>query len=423
MKCKILSGTSLLMLISFAIFGQTIKPGEKQKGNSYIVGAVLHLGDGTTVENGFVSFINGKITAVGAMGEMRPEQGAQLYNASGKHIYPGFIAPMTTVGLSEIEAVRATNDFAEVGELNPHVRTAIAYNAGSKIIPTLRTNGVLLAQISPKGGLISGQSSVMQLDAWNWEDATLKADVAIHVNFPSAHFDANDEAKRDAYDNSLAELKSIFDAAKSYSEADADYFNARLNSMVDLFTNTKKLFVRAEYSDDIIKAVTFFKSYGITPVIVGASEAYMVVKLLKDNKISVILNKPHSLPIYSDDDIDMPYKQAIILQEAGILYTFAIDGSWQQRNLPFIAGSLVAYGLTKEQALSLITLNAAKILDVDRYVGSLEVGKDATFFISKGDPLDIKTNDIEKIFVKGKDVSLDNIQKHLYNLYSEKITK
>lgn len=425
MQKNIISMLWLLFVGMIANAQPNIRPATEQMYHVYIIGPTLHLGNGQIIENGFMSFNQGKITAVGPMGEMRPDESAVLINAAGRHIYPGLIAPMTTIGLSEIEAVRATRDFAETGDLNPHVRAVIAYNADSKVIPTVRSNGILLAQVAPEGGLIAGQSSVMQLDGWNWEDALLKSDVAVHLNWPCSRLINITNASaienyKQTHSNQLQQLQSFFVAAQSYSVATPTSFNARLQAMKGVFAGTKKLFIHAEYSSDIIQAVKFCKRFNITPVIVGASEAHLIAEFLKENQISVILNQPHTLPNLAEEDIDLPYKQAKLLQDAGVLFSFAIDGFWQQRNLPFVAGTTVAYGLTKEQALAAITLNAAKIMGVDAIVGSLETGKDATFLISKGDILDIITNDVERAFIKGKDLNLDNLHKQLYKRYAEK---
>ena len=94
----------------------------------------------------------------------------------------------TTLGLVEIDAVRATDDEDELGEMLPHIRAAIAYNAESRVVESVRPNGVLMAQVVPRGGRISGSSSVMQLDAWNWEDALMKADEGIHLHWPNPFY-------------------------------------------------------------------------------------------------------------------------------------------------------------------------------------------------------------------------------------------
>jgi imidazolonepropionase-like amidohydrolase len=121
--------------------------------------------------------------------------------------------------------------------------------------------------------------------------------------------------------------------------------------------------------------------------------------------------------------VDLPYKLPYLLQKAGVLFCLQNEGGMEAmgtRNLPFIAGTSAAYGLTKEQAVKSISLNAAKILGIDKTCGSIEVGKDATLFVSTGDALDMMYNNVEYAFIKGKAIDLNNDQKELYEKYKKK---
>ena len=176
----------VLLFISLFGFAQQT-PAPKQSKSILILGAKAHLGNGQVIENSLISIIDGKIANIGDATVMKPTKHDIVIEASGKHVYPGFIAPNSTLGLVEIDAVRASDDESEIGEFNPHVRSIIAYNAESKLVETTRPNGVLLAQITPRGGRIPGTSSIVQLDAWNWEDATIKSDDGIHLNWPRSY--------------------------------------------------------------------------------------------------------------------------------------------------------------------------------------------------------------------------------------------
>lgn len=414
---------------STLLYGQpTIYPAKPQSKPAAIIGATIHTGTGKVIENGYISFDKGKITGIGDASTVKFNSTTteQLINAQGKHVYPGIISPVTYMGLVEITSVRATRDFEETGEINPHVRSVIAYNTDSKIPNTLRSNGVLLAQITPQGGLISGQSSVVELDGWNWEDAALKTDIAIHLNWPQSQvsesrFAPPPEQQREAAQKALAELEKYFSDARAYAASKKPAVkNIRFDAMKGLFNGSKKLFVNAGYSKDMIAAVQFLKKFGITPVIVGADDAHLIASFLKENNIPLIISQPHALPARDEDDVYLPYKKAKLLQDAGILFAISIDGYWQQFNLPFMAGTAVAYGLSKEQALASITLNTARILGIDKTTGSLETGKDATLFISDGDALDMMHNQVNRAFINGKTIDLDNLHKQLYKRYSEK---
>ncbi|RZK92524.1 MAG: amidohydrolase [Pedobacter sp.] len=426
------------ILTAFFAFASTVTafsqanivPAKPQSKKVIILGATVHVGNGQVIENGYVTFDKGKITGVGDATVVKfALTDATVISGSGKHVYPGFISPITNLGLAEFESVKATLDFAEIGNMNPHIRSIVAYNTDSKVQPTLRSNGVLMAQVTPQGGTIAGSSSVVQLDAWNWEDAAIKTDDALHLNWPATPrfrggfnrpgFSADALAERTQ--KAIADLDEIFSQAKAYGEgAKPATSNARLAAMTNLFNGKQKLFITANTQKDIVAAINFAKKYGITPVIVGGSEAYLITNFLKDNNVAVVVSQPHALPNNVDDDVNMPYKNAAVLANAGVTVAVSIDGYWQQRNLPFMAGTIATWGLGAEKALQTITLNTAKILGIDKTTGSIEIGKDATLFVSAGDALDMKTNKVEEAFIQGRAINLDNLHKQLDKRFSEK---
>ena len=419
---------SLLLLVgSLSGFAQaTISPAPKQSKSMAITGATIHVGDGTVIQSGTLLFANGKIISVKANGQV-PQDAFQI-KADGKDIYPGFIAPINNLGLAEIEAVKATLDYEEIGEFNAHIRSIVAYNTDSKVPATLRSNGILLSQITPQGGVISGSSSVVQLDAWNWEDAAIKTDDAMHMTWPTTPTIRRGYGKpglaeelAERTKKSLAELTAFFKEAKAYSEmGKPETINTRFAAMRRVFTGDEKLFIEANDQKDIIAAVNFAKQFGIKPVLTGVEEGYLVTDFLRKNDIIVIVKQPHALPNSDDDPVNLPYKNAAILANAGLTVVLSIDGYWQQHNLPFMAGTVAAWGLDKEKALTTITLNPAKAMGIDKTTGSLEAGKDATFFISNGDALDMLTNKVERAFIQGRDINLDNLHKQLYKKFSDK---
>lgn len=407
---------------------QNPAPVGPQKEAVIIMNATAHIGNGQVIDNANIAFENGKLTIVGDARTMKLDMTKykSVINAFGKHVYPGFIACNTTLGLTEIDAARATSDHYEVGDMNADVRSIIAYNTDSKIIPTVRSNGVLLAQVVPVGGTISGQSSVVQLDAWNWEDAAYRTDEGIHLNWPrmfiyrSGKADEEDK-QRENMNKALNNIEQFFKDAKAYSlNSNPQEKNVRFEATNGLFNGTKKLFVHCSYVKEIVAAVNFCKKYGITLVIVDGDDAWRVADMLKDNHVAVILGKQHSLPVRDDDDTDLPYKLPALLKQAGVTYAISIGGSWANRNIAFNAGTEAGFGLSKEEALVSVTSAPAKILGIDATVGTLENGKDATLFISTGDALDMRSNNVETAFINGRQISLDNVQKQLNEKYKTK---
>lgn len=398
--------------------------------------ATAHLGTGTVIQNSLIGIRDGKINLVADATTARVDKSSydEVIDASGKHVYPGLIAPNSTLGLTEIEATRASNDFREVGSILPHIRSLIAYNTDSKIIPTVRTNGVLMAQVTPRGGIISGTSSILQLSGWNWEDAVYKVDDGIHINWPrvqSRKFIDEEQGvagpyeKNKEYTKQTEELKKLFSDAKAYSETTThEEKNLRFEAIKKLLDGTEIAYIHSNDVKEIIEAVNFCKSFQLKKVvIVGGRESWMLTDLLKENNISVIVTRVHELPEHPDDDIDQSYKLPFLLQKAGILFCLNNAGDQEAtgtRNLPFLAGTAAAYGLTKEQALQAVTFNTAKILGIDKTIGSLEDGKDATLFISTGDALDMRTNHVEYAYIKGVAIDLSNEQQALYEKYKKK---
>lgn len=417
-----------LSFISSIAFSQNPAPAPPQSKSILLINGTAHLGNGKVIENSAIGFKDGKIDLVADATLIKLQQGAYdtIISVSGKQVYPGFIAANTNLGLSEIDLIRATRDVNETGSLNPEARAIIAYNTDSRVTPTVRSNGVLLAQIVPHGGLISGQSSVVELDAWNWEDAAYETDIGIHLNWPSMTLlkflgATPEEEQKKNTDKALQDVRDLFNDAKAYSELkNPEAKNLHLESMKGLFAGTKKLFVHANNVKQIVAAVNFCKEYKIKMVLVGGVDSWRVTDLLKENNIPVILGRTHALPPRQDEDIDLPFKLPSLLQKAGMLFCNSNEGFWQVRNISFNAGTDVPYGLTKEEALTAITLSPAKILGIDTSLGSIEEGKDATIIVSSGDALDMRTNNIEWAFIRGKLIDLDNIQKQLNRKYLDK---
>lgn len=414
---------AVLFIIQINIAQQT--PAPKQSKTISIVGATAHIGNGNIFENSIIIFENGIITQIGQSNGISAK--GEIIDAKNKHVYPGFIIPNSTLGLGEIDAVRATRDFDEVGGMLPHIRSLVAYNAESKVVESMRPNGVLIGQITPKGGIISGTSSIVQFDAWNWEDATIKADDGIHLNWPKIiKWDAKSKriAPNAKYDEQVNKIKSYLVQAKSYDIKNNTSKNIAFEAIKNIFNGKQNLYITAGSEKQIIDAVAFVKELEITNmVIVDGDEAYKVTNLLKQNNIPVILNRVHSLPNSEDDDYDLPYKLPGLLTKNGVVVALNAQGGMERmnsRNLPFYAGTTSAYGLTDEEALQLITLNPAKILGIDKKYGSLEVGKSATLFISEGNALDMRTNVLSKAFIDGRDISLETHQTKLWKRYMHK---
>ncbi|WMN06699.1 amidohydrolase family protein [Marivirga arenosa] len=430
MKIFKIIGIVILSFCSILAHAQVPAPGEPQKEPIAIMNATAHIGNGEVIENSVITFENGVITNVADASKVRLDLSSyKVIDAEGMHVYPGLIASNTIMGLEEISAVRATRDQDETGEFNPNVRALIAYNTDSEIIPTTRFNGVLYAQTTPRGGRISGSSSVMDLDAWNWEDAVLKNDEGIHLNWPSKlqyprwWLGETEWRENKEYDKQYEELKVFFNDAVSYSElSSTEVTNLKLEAMKGLFDGSKTLYIHTDRAKEILESIQFAQSVGVQKmVLVGGDQAYYVKDFLLENEIPIIVEETLRLPSRNSDAVDMPYKTPYLLHKAGLKVAIGQWGSVMQvRNLPFSAGTAAAYGLSKEEALQMVSLNPAEIMGVSDKIGSLEKDKIASLVISKGDILDMEGNKLEYVFIEGRQVTLEAHQQRLYKKFKEK---
>ena len=414
-----------LVALHFGSFGQ----------KTLLINGYLHVGNGEVMPTAAIGIINGKIVSIkNAMTTTHdPRDWDTVINIEGQHVYPGFVAPNSTLGLTEIDAVRATRDFQDVGEFNPHVRTQIAFNVESNVIETVLSNGVLFSQATPRGGEISGTSSVMFLAGWNWEDATVLKDDGIHLNWPSATSGggwwaepAPKSINKD-YANQKTSIEDFFNLALAYSDKKNEHFDQRLEAMKPCFKGDKRVFFHADEMQQLLDIIDFCEKFKIKfPVIVGGYDAYLLGARLKDARIPVMLGRVHKLPELEDEPVDLPYKLPFLLHQQGVLFCLQNQGDMEAmnaRNLPFQAGTAMAYGLKEEEAVRSISLSTCEILGIADKYGSLELGKSATLFVSQGNALDMRTNNVTLIMRDGVTVPLVNFQEDLYLKYKKKYEK
>jgi len=383
-----------------------------------LLNGTAHIGDGQVIESAAIGVVNDRIDFVknALTQSFDPTKWDTIIQLKGQHVYPALVSANNTLGLTEIDAVRATRDFNDVGVWNPHVRAQIAFNVESRVVETVRTNGVLISQATPRGGYISGTSALMNLAGWNWEDATIVANDGIHLNWPYS---------KESYQKEKQEIYRFFEMAKAYAERkDQQPDDLRMEAMKACFNGQKRVYIHAESLQQIVDVIEFAKKFELAfPVIVGGTEAYLIGPKLKDSKIPIMLGRIHSLPQHEDDLTYQPYRLPSLLKAQGILFCLQNEGDMQPmntRNLPFQAGTTMAYGLTEEEALQTISLNVCKIVGIDQDYGTLSAGKKATFFVSKGPALEMKTNLVSLILIDGKFCTTSNFQQELYQKYQDK---
>lgn len=415
-------------IMSSLVAAHDMVPGKASSATLIIQNATVHTITQGTQENYDIVIADGKIKSLG--NDLPTPQGAQVIDATGKHVYPGLVALSTTLGMVEVSAVRSTRDTNETGRATPEVKAHIAFNADSEIIPTVRANGIAYAEIAPGGSGLNGQSSVMQLDGWHWQDALVKASSGMHLQWPNvginkSFWERRPVAKQKA-DNAKAkqQLDDLFAALKAYHKArEANpklAIDVRWEAMRPVLQGTTPLYIHANDYRQIEQAIAFSQEHQLKVVIVGARDAALALDLLKQAKVPLVYTAPWGQPRRSDEGYDDLYATPKLLAANNIPYALAIEGSWNVRDLPFAAGQSVAHGVSKEVALRSITIEAAKVLGLDATIGSIEVGKEATLVISRGDIMDHLTHKVEQMFISGREVDLDNRHKQLYRKYDAK---
>ena len=427
---KLLYFLSGVLIFTTSGFAQpTVYPAPENNGLIFITHATIHVGNGNIINDGTIRINKGKIEKIGT--NIPVPADVKVFDVKGKQVYPGLISAISNLGLKEVAGgVRGTNDYQELGSMNPSIRSIVAYNTASNVTNVLRSMGILLANIIPQdedgsNQLISGTSSVVQLDAWNYEDAAYKMDGQMHFNMPSlvsrrSRFSQGPQ--EDPLKKALEQIESVktfFKEAKAYlTESVHKETNLNYEATKNLFDKKQKFFVHCNSVKEMLLAIDFVKEFGFDVVIVGGADSWQIAPLLKQNNIPVILGQCHALPVANDDDVDQPFKTPYLLQKAGVLFAIADnDGTTRGRNLMYNAGTAASYGLSKEEALSAITFNAAKILGIDNITGTLEEGKDANIIVSEGDILDMEHSIVELAFIQGRKINLDNRQSELAERY------
>ncbi len=425
MKKKYIIGFILLFYVFGAFAQEYMAPAPAQKGSIYLTGGTLHIGNGEVRENKVLEIKQGKIHFLSELPNALEKD--QILDLKGKQIYPGLIGLNNNLGLVEVNSTNSTHDEYEFGDFNPNIRSIVGYNTDSKVINTVRSNGILLVEVVPSGTWIRGSSSVVQLDAWNWEDAAYSTDLGIHMNIPSMIKYPNSGNNSDRIKHNLEEwerIKDYFKEAELYAkDPQPKIKNLKFEAMKGLFSKEKILFAHCDWVKEILLAIELKNEFGLKLVIVGGADSWRIGDLLSQNEIPVVLHNPHNLPAFADDAVDLPYKMGAILKKSGVLFSISTDGDeayMQLRNTPFVAGTLAAYGLDKEEALQSITENAAKILGIEKRTGTLEEGKDANIVISNGDILDMRSHEVILAFIQGRKLDLNNKQKDLYHKYLKK---
>ena len=431
----------LAMLLTLALtataFAQSTIPNNLGNRGTYAIrNATIYPVTSAPIANGTIVFTNGKITALGA--NVTVPAGATVIDGSGLSVYPGLIDSGTNVGLVEIDAVAGTVDTAEIGDFNPNAMAAVAINPHTEVIPVTRVNGITHVVSVPEGGIISGQSALVQLAGWTPPEMVVKSPAAMHVRFPrlrSAPLNdvpQDEEAEKELrknYTKEVDKLRDVLRDAQAYGRAAAARAgdkNVRrfdrdliLEALVPVVEGRVPVVMHASQARDIKAAIEFADEFKLKVILSGGNDVAKMIPELKSRNIPVLLGPILSLPQREDDPYDLLFTNAKALHDAGIRFAIQTQDAHNARNLPYNAASAAAFGLPKDVALKAITINAAEIWGVADRIGSLEVGKNASLILTDGDPLEIRTN-VRRVFIDGEEIPLDSRHTLLYEKFRQR---
>ena len=403
-----LRSLTLLLFLPAISLAVPPTPAPPQDHPIALVGGTVHPVGEADIADGVVLFEGGKITAIGKTVKLPAK--CEKIDVKGKHVYPGLMDSYTQLGLSEISAVRATNDIREAGVINPNARALVAVNPDSELIPVARTNGITHVITAPEGGIMAGLSACIQLDGWTWEEMSLQSPAALHIDWPNT-------------EENFKKLQQAFDDARNYQKAKlanpALPQDIRWEAMLPVIDGKVPMVAHADLAEGIQEAVAFCQREKLRLIIHGGYDAEQCADLLKQHNVPIIVDGVHRLPFRRDDPYDTPFTLPARLHKAGVRFCIAgNDRAGNVRNLPYHAGLAAAYGLPKAEALKSITLYPAEIFSLST-LGSLSLGKSATLIVTTGDPLDIRTQ-VEMSFIQGRRLTLNDKQQDLYRKYQEK---
>ena len=396
----------------------------------------VHTVSGETFRPGELLVKGDRIVSVGKKVENREK--AKVVNWPDLQIYPGLISATSSLGLAEINALRPTKDFSEVGDFTPEVEAWVAVNPDSELIPVARANGVAHALVAPMGGTVTGTSGLVKLDGWGVEEMTVKHPVALHVRWPGLSLNTtpkeqwSDPKKYKSLKEqdknrkrALANMDDFFDDAEAYArvkKAGGEDFAIvpAWEAMLPFLEGDAPVMIHANELRQIKMAVEWAKRRKFRLILAGARDAWQTADLLAKEKVPVIFHHVFTAPSRDFDPHDVHFRTPGFLVKAGIKTAIGLRlGSWtaaNQRNLPYHAAHAVPYGLSRKDAVAAITLRPAEILGVDDRLGSLAKGKEATFLAATGDLLDPRTN-VRHLILAGKETSLESRHTRLWERY------
>jgi imidazolonepropionase-like amidohydrolase len=427
----------IIILIAIGLASAAVPSSQAAPARLFIKNATIIPVVGERIEDGSILIEDGKIRAVGKA--LQAPADAEVIDASGMFVYPGFIDSYSHFGLAEIGAIASTTDYREMGKENPELRVAWAINPHSVHFGTGRVTGTTTALVAPTGGTFPGISALVKMDGWTYPEMAVKEAVTSFINFPMTPrppkegVAAQKEAADDVTSKLVERIRDYLKEARRYLElkklaaADpgvkAPEYNAKYEALEPVFDGTLPVIVSVEKAKDIELAIKFVQDEKLKAIFRGCAQGFKVAAKIKSSGIPVIIDSLYTGPSEPEDGYDAPYRNVVELAKAGVLISFSSgDDPAAGKDLPYHAAKAVAFGLPEEEAIRALTINPAKVFGMADRLGSIEVGKDADLLIASGNPLDLRTV-VKQLVINGRAIDMSNWWEALYQKFKSRPEK
>ena len=399
---------SLLLIISIDIFGS----------DTLIKNGTIHTGDGSKAFVGDIYIKNGVINSIGNI----DIEASTIIDATGNIITPGFIAPITAIGIIEIGSLDVTRD-DEADYLNMGFSIFRAFNANSTLIPWNRSNGLtsvitLPQQASmPLAGMgsffvldgqmsISGMKDMVMLGKIGASSGSRSEDLDILENLIGLGKEVRNKNYEKVLESPMAEFFELH-------PQDIEALDKVANKNLPLIIETNR-------ASDIKHLIDIKNKHDLNLILAGVEDAPLVLNELVESGIPVIINPMDNIP-NSFDELSSSLELASILNKAGVTIMFDSSRSHNYYLMRQGAGNAVAYGMNYEDAISGMSKIVADVFGIKNR-GSLVKGNFADIVIWESDPLEPASVPLY-VLIEGSGMDLVTRSSRLKDRYIEKLVK
>ncbi len=335
----------------------------------------------------------GKITKISK--DIRPTSEAEVFDAAGLNVYPGFIDAHSHLGIAE-DKISVQNDTSNenTNPVTPAVRGLDSINPMDSAFHNAVAAGVTGVMAGPgSSNAIGGQFAFIKTYGRCIDDMVVLNPAAIKIAFgenPMNCYGLNGNMPSSRMGIASLIREELFRAQQYFSQNGQSTKDFTLECYRELFQNKIPLKAHAHRTDDIFTAIRIAKEFGLRLTIDHCTEGHLIAREIAESGFPCIVGP--SLASRNKEEVRASdFKTAGVLHKAGVTVAITTDHPVSRiQYLPLCAGIAAKEGLGEWAALRAITIDAARICNVDSRLGSLKEGKDADIVICEGSPLEIK---------------------------------